>query len=75
MDISKADAAKYLCNIGYRAEVVSGVVTVYIGEDDIADMQAGKILKHVKKALNAIGYTASMGVKVDGRKNEETGNG
>ncbi len=64
MIISKDSAAKYLQNIGYEAEVVDGSVVVYISEDKVADLQAGKILKKVQKALAGIGYTASVGVKV-----------
>lgn len=64
MIISKGNAAKYLKSIGYEAEVVDGAVVVYISEDKIADLQAGKIMRKVQKALVGIGYTASVGVKV-----------
>ena len=52
--------------------MVNGVVTVYIGESKVVDLQAGKIMRKVKKALAAIGYSASYGVKV---KSEKTNNG
>ncbi len=68
METSKEDAAKYLQNIGYEAEVINGVVTVIIPEDKIIDMQAGKIMQKLKKTLAQIRYTASMGVKVKSDK-------
>ncbi len=49
-----------------------GVVTVIIPEDKIIDMQAGKIMRKLKKTLAQIGYTASMGVKV---KSDKADNG
>ncbi len=72
MEISKEYAAKYLRNTGYDADVVNGVVTVFIDESKVVDLQAGKILRKVRKALTAIGYSASYGVKV---KSEKTNNG
>ncbi len=64
MQVNKEDAAKYLRNIGYEAEVINGVVTVLASEDEVIDGRAAKTLKKVKKALTAVGYDASYGVKV-----------
>lgn len=72
METSKENAAKYLQNIGYEAEVINGVVTVIIPEEKIIDMQAGKIMRKLKKTLAQIGYTASMGVKA---KSDKADNG
>ncbi len=74
MQISKEDAAKYLRNIGYKADVCRGVVTVYMDEGALITSKGGKILREVRKALQVIGYTASVGVRVDGRKNDAAGN-
>ena len=74
MQISKEDAAKYLRNIGYKADVCKGVVTVYMDEGTIISTTGSKVLREVRKTLQGIGYTASVGVRVDGRKHEETGN-
>lgn len=64
MEISKESAAKYLRNIGYEAEVVKGVVTVYVSEDACIGLECGKMLRKVRKCLASAGYTGSVGVTI-----------
>lgn len=66
MQISKKDAAAFLRNQGYEADVINGVVTVYIDEGTCIALQGGKLIKRLRKALSGIGYDASIGVRVKG---------
>lgn len=72
MEISKEQAVKYLQNQGHEAALINGVVTVYIDEGMCIGLEAGKLLKRLRKALAGVGYTASLGVKI---KDEAADNG
>lgn len=58
--ISKEDAAAYLRNIGKDAEVVNGVVVVYM---PLEDALKPRTMANLRKTLAGIGYTASCGIK------------
>lgn len=75
MEISKESAAKYLRNVGYEAEVIKGVVTVYVSEDTCIGLECGKILRKVRRSLASAGYTGSVGVKIKGNRHEKTDDG
>lgn len=55
------DAVAYLNAEGYSAANRNGVAMIYL-EAEVFAKSAGKILKQIRKQLEAIGYTGSTGV-------------
>ncbi len=60
-ETSKADALKYLLAEGYDANIADGVVYVHLPEEEYIS-KGGKTLRKLRKELEGIGYTGSIGV-------------
>ena len=60
MKVSKENAAAWLRNIGYKAEVENGAVIAYL---DMDDFLSAKAKRTIGQTLCSIGYTGSWGIK------------
>ena len=61
----KQEAADYLKGIGYNAEIVKGVLVIWVAEP----MRPGK-KNRLRNMLRAIGYRGSWGWRMPGVANE-----
>ncbi len=64
-ETSKADVLKYLLAEGYDANIADGVVYVHLPEEEYIS-KGGKTLRKLRKELEGIGYTGSIGVAPKG---------
>ena len=60
MEVSKDHAVAMLRNLGYTAALESGVVVIYIGNEEILKPN---VKKQYQKVMEQIGYRASWGLK------------